>query len=339
MDDPTGGHRSGFTPRRLTLAGGRRLTIRASTAADADAFAQLYASLDDDDLYRRFFQAHVPTAKTIGRILGAAERGGLGLVAIEDGPDGTTRLVGETSYEPLPGGGADLGITVAARARGWLGPYLLDALIEAARDRGITNLQADVLVENRRMLALVRSRGYATIDHSERPSIVRVVMSTSGRTPPWPGPHRAPRVLVETEGGRWHSETAARAVGFEVVVCPGPLSHRPCPALRGEPCPLASQADVVVDGIPVDSPPGRALLDAHERLHAGIPICVEYRGDAPPRGRRPTISRNADDSAVVSLLERLVLRPEHPGADPARSGLGLGPGQSPPGKGSTPPPR
>jgi ribosomal protein S18 acetylase RimI-like enzyme len=283
-----------------------------SSAADADALAQLYASLGDDDLYRRFFQAHVPTARTIQRILTTADRGGVGLVAVLDEADGAVRLVGETSCEPLPGGGADLGITVAPQSRGWLGPYLLDALIETARAQGITNLQADVLVENRRMLALARARGYATVDHSERPSIVRVVMGTAGRTPPWPGPHLAPRVLVEAPGGRWHGESAVRAAGFEVMVCPGPVAHRQCPALAGEPCPLASNADLVIDTVPPDSTAGRALLDAHDHLHAGVPICVEFPADAPTTGNRPTIPRRTDDAAVVSLIQRLVARPAEP---------------------------
>jgi len=302
--------------RQLAVGAGRRLTIRESRPEDADALTAMYAALDQDDLYRRFFQAHVPPPRTIERILSPRARGGIGLVAVVEEADGTARIVAETSYEPLPQGGADLGITVAQHWRGWLGPYLLDALFEAARERGVTNIQADVLVENRRMLALARSRGYATIDHSERPSIVRVVMGTSGRTPPWPGPHRAPRVLVEASGGRWHHETEVRAAGFEVVVCSGPAVHRACPALAGAPCPLASQADVVVDAVAPDTEEGRALLAAHDRLHAGVPVCVELSpgaapaaGDSTPvpdgAGQRAELAADADAPVAVALLQRL----------------------------------
>ena len=292
-------------PRRLALPGGRWLTIRPSTPGDADALAQMYASLDVDDLYRRFFQARLPTAETIGRILNASERGGAGLVAVLEERDGSVRIIGETSYELLPDGGAEIGITVAPRSRGWLGPYLLDALIETARARGITNLQADVLVENQRMLALMRARGYATMDHSERPSIVRLLIGTSGRTPPWPGTHRAARVLVEAPGGRWHGEGAARAAGFQVLVCPGPRTQVRCPALAGEPCPLASTADLVVDTLSSDTSAGRGLLDAHARLHPGVPVCVEFPPGAPTTGSQSELAPNSDDIAVVTLLQRL----------------------------------
>jgi len=307
----TGRGGSGSSPRRLALPGGRTLTIRPSSPDDVDALTQMFASLDDDDLYRRFFQAHVPRARTIAHILSAAERGGVGLVAVLEERDGNVAVVGETSYEMLPGGGAELGITVAPGSRGWLGPYLLDALIEAARLRGVTSLEADVLVENRRMLALMRARGYATMDHSERPSIVRVVIGTARRTPPWPETHHGARVLVEAPGGRWHGESAARAAGFEVLVCPGPLAHTHCPALAGEPCPLASAADLVIDAVNPDNPAGRALLDAHGRLHAGVPVCVEFPPGATTTGGKPELGPHADDAAVVAFLQRLT-RPSAP---------------------------
>jgi hypothetical protein len=86
------------------------------------------------------------------------ERGGFGLIAMMEGPDNTSRIVGEATYELLPDGDGELGITVAEDARGWLGPYLLDALVEAAAARGVPNLEADVLVANRRMLTMLRAR-------------------------------------------------------------------------------------------------------------------------------------------------------------------------------------
>ena len=285
--------------RRLALPGGRTLTVRPSEPADAEALEALYASLSADDLYRRFFQAHAPTRAVVEHVLGAATRGGVGLVAELADKDGSTSLVGETSYELLPDSSGDLGITVGARARGWLGPYLLDTLLDAARERGVTNIQADVLVENRRMMALVRSRGYATLDHYEQPAIVRVLIGTAARTPPWPGPHGTTRVLAEASGGRWRGEVEARQAGLEVVVCPGPLgpgSH--CPALAGAPCPLAAGADVIVDTVDPDTPEGHALLAAHERLHGAIPVCVDLPHHAA-----------TDATDVVALIQRLARKP------------------------------
>ena len=236
----------------------------------------------------------------------ASERGGFGLIAAIEGPDNGSRIVGEATYELLPDGDGELGITVAEDARGWLGPYLLDALVEAAAARGVPNLEADVLVTNRRMLMMLRARGYAVIDHDQQPAIVRVVIGTTQRAPTWPGNHDRPRLLVEAPGGRWHAEEAARAAGFHVLTCPGPLlgwSH--CRALDGEPCPLAVGADVIVDAVPHEA--GLSLLDAHRRVHPSVPVCVELpSGESDLDADASTIPSGTSDTVVVGILERLV---------------------------------
>ena len=91
-----------------------------------------------------------------------------------------------------------------------------------------------------------------------------------------------------------------------MLACPGPLlGWSECPALRGEPCPLAAGADVIVDAVPDE--PGRFLLEAHRRIHPSVPICVEL-----PSGERDldaavsTIPRGRSDAAVMGILERLV---------------------------------
>ena len=139
-----------------------------------------------DDLYRRFFQAHTPAPKTVDVMVHGAERGGFGLVAVARAVGVSEKVVAECGYEALPNGNGELGITVAPGWRGWLGPYLLDVLLDAAAARGVPNLEADILVENRPMLAMISARGYATVDHYEQPSIVRVVIGAQDRSPCWP---------------------------------------------------------------------------------------------------------------------------------------------------------
>lgn len=298
-------HSVGTQTRCVPLPAARALSIRPIRGSDADGLIALYAGLNVDDQYRRFFSGHPPPESFVKKMTKVTERGGFGLIAMMEGPNNTSRIVGEATYELLPNGDGELGITVAEDARGWLGPYLLDALVEAAADRGIPNLEADVLVANRRMLTMLRARGYATVDHDEQPAVVRVAIGTTQRMPTWPGTHERPRLLVEVPGGRWHAEEAARAAGFQVLACPGPLlgwSH--CPALSGEPCPLAAGADVIVDAIPDEA--GRSLLDAHRSIHPSVPICVEL----PPGGTDPDaavakISRGTSDTVVIGILERL----------------------------------
>ena len=155
--------------RRAVLPHGRVLTVRPMREGDAGALGELYEGLSFDDRHRRFFSAYQPSRSFLAHY--ASAHNGYGLVAVVS--NGTEELVGEASYSMLPSGCGEFAITVARRWRGWLGPYLFDALLEAAAARAVPALEADVLAENVAMLALARRRGAVTI---ERPhlGVVRV---------------------------------------------------------------------------------------------------------------------------------------------------------------------
>jgi ribosomal protein S18 acetylase RimI-like enzyme len=295
--------------RTITLPRGDTLVIRAVTPADVDRLKALYAGLDERDTYRRFFSVFRPRDAFFERMAAPEERGGFGLVAAVAGtaPGGDDRIVAEAGYTLLPDGDGELAITVAASWRGWLGPYLLDALLEAAAARGVANLQADVLVTNGPMLALVRSRGYATVDHPDG-TLVRVTIGAAARTPSWPPERDRPRVLVESPGGRWHAEDGARAAGLQVIVCPGPGASRSrCPALEGHTCPLVAGADAVVISHPLPDDRWVALPDAHRAVHPGVPVCMEVAPahDVPPGEQAVPRGGSAE---VVAFVGRLAAR-------------------------------
>ena len=191
-------------------------------------------------------------------------------------------------------------MAVAADQRGWLGPFLLDVLLTQAAARGIPDIEADVLTSNGRMLALLRSRGDATMADSDW-TIMRLVVGTAGRTPVWPpaapGRPRRGRVLVESPAGRWAHTDEAIDAGLDVLVCRGPRGPRPrCPALAGEPCPLVAGADAVVVCPSAGDESWSALLDAHHDLNPEVPVLVVPRNAGDPaelrgpvhRSRRPT---------------------------------------------------
>jgi len=298
----------GGAHRRVELPGSRILSIRAVREADAPGLIALYAALSEDDLYRRFFTAHAPPERFVEKMTKAEERGGFGLVAAIDEPDDTSRIVGEAGYEPIGDGNGEFGITVAEDSRGWIGPYLLDALVEEAAARGVQNLEAEVLVENRPMLSLLNSRGFAVLDQYAQPAIVRVAIGTTNRVPSWPGSHDRQRILLEVPGGHWHADEAARKAGFQVLACPGPRrGWSQCPALRGEPCPLVAGADLIVDAMPGE--PGRALLDAHRRMYPSVPVCVELRSEGSEVAdlgvSASQIPSKADDAMVIGILQRM----------------------------------
>ena len=253
------------------------MTVRPVEEDDLAGLRHLYDGLSIDDLHTRFFSAYHPPDKFLRDLTHAETDGGFRLVALVG-----DELVGEIGYASLPNGDAEFGIAVAAGWRGWLGPYLLDALVDAAAERGVPNLEAEILLENRRMLALVRHRGYATIDHDGWTTTRVVIGAAAGRVPTWPGSHDRPRVLVETPGGRWHSEGTARENGLQVIACPGPQGQPPdhCPVLRGEQCPLAAGADAIVFALRDDDPRTDAIVAGHRRLHPDVHVCKDQPGDA-----------------------------------------------------------
>lgn len=270
--------------RTAPLPGGGCIRVRPVEPGDVDGLVALYATLSDEDRYRRFFSTFAPDRPFFERMASVASWGGFGVVAL----DADDRIVGEANYVPLPDGDGELGMVVAEDWRGWLGSYLFDTLLEAASLRGVPNIEADVLVVNGRMLSLLRHRGYATLTSDDWTS-VRLMVGTGGTTPVWPpaGPGvpdaDRPRVLVEARGGRSSVGAEAEARGLAVITCSGPHQARHgCPVLSGRPCPLATEADaIVVTNLPEADDLWQAVIAAHREQHPGIPVCIDPR-DGPP---------------------------------------------------------
>lgn len=311
--------------RTIPLPGNRTLTIRPERPEDAPGLADLYDRMPDDDRYCRFFTARRPPDAFVKKMARVFERGGVGIVAeTRDGPE-PSRLVGEASYELLPNGDGELGIAVASGARGWLGPYLLHLLLEQAAARGVPNLEAEVLMGNRRMMAVLRARGMVVLDHFQSPATLRVAIATTGPVPAWPASHDRPRILVEVPGGQWVLAEEMERRGFQVVACPGPdRGGPPCGPLAGRRCPLASQADaIVVVRVPGGS--GDVLLEAHRRLHPNVPVCVSEpvaEAAGPGDATVGSVELPADAVAAGDLLEALTRRAPEVTLAPA---VGTGP--------------
>jgi len=145
---------------------GRALMVRAVTAADVDGLDALFQGLSDDDRYHRFFSLRPPARQFVEQMTRAQDEGGYRLVAVASGPEDA--LVAEAGYAILPDGDGEFALAVAPGWRGCrLGRYLLDAIVAAAAARGVLNLQADIMLGNAPMLALVRDRGYITLHRDE----------------------------------------------------------------------------------------------------------------------------------------------------------------------------
>ncbi len=295
--DPDRGDDHDDVVRSVELSDGRRLVVRAARPGDAEGVAALYGRLSVPDLEARFFSAHQPGDAVVEGWVSIADHGGLMLVAEVVAEDGSPSIVAEAGYALLPNGDGELGITVDPGWRGWLAPWLLDALAERAAASGVANLEADVLLRNRKMLALLGHRGRAVVDHPDWRQI-RLVISTTGRTPSWPekGPER-PHVLVAEPHSRWADESAARAQGFDVRTCPGPDGPRPhCPVLEGRPCPLVEGADAIVFALPAEDPRSAEILADHRRRHPDLEIVMT--GEA--------LGADHPCDAAGAVLDRLV---------------------------------
>jgi len=145
---------------------GPALTVRTVTEADVDGLDALFQRLSDDDRHHRFFSLRPPARKFLEQMTRAADEGGYRLVAVASGAENT--LAAEAGYALLPDGDGEFTLTIAPGWRGRrLGRHLLGAIVAAAAARGVPNLQADIMLDNARMLALVRDRGYITLHRDE----------------------------------------------------------------------------------------------------------------------------------------------------------------------------
>jgi hypothetical protein len=267
----------------ITMADGRRLTVRPAVADDVDGLLRMYESLSADDRDRRFFSVSRPQRRLIERLLDTARSDGLWLVAVTD--DGA--IVADVGYTGLPDGDAELAITVTEPWRGWLGPYLFDLLCQRAAAHGVANLRANVLLENRRMLRLLARRGCATVSFPDT-AIVEMTVSSGEGMPGWPPASGHPRLLVEGCGGRWARAAEAERAGWTVVACAGPGSNQvpSCPLLEGGRCPLVDGADEIVLGFAPNDPRRAELAEVHAARMPDKPV---HRADQwDPAWRPPT---------------------------------------------------
>ncbi len=295
-------------PEPIELSEGRTLHLHHLQAGDGPAMASLYRRLDRDDVYRRFFTSSLPNAEWYEEWARVGERGGFGLLAVAT--DGREDIViAEAGYAKLCNGDGELGMAVDPTWRGWLGPWLLDALLRHADARGIPNIQALMLTDNRRMTTMVSARGVASMPSPDW-STMRVSMSTRDRVPSWPGdrpgqaPHDKKRLLVESDRARWAGASDAVRSAFDVMVCRGPdhrsagSTDRGCPLLRGERCPLLDGADVVVHLLDPASPAAAELLDTERLVHSGLRMIEGFVTD--PDG----VTRRRPDADIIEELER-----------------------------------
>jgi hypothetical protein len=238
--------------------------------------SDLYEQLDPGDRYLRFFSAYRPSVEFIQSLADPKPREAR--VVAELAEHGGSRLVAEAGYSMLANGNGEFAMVVAKEWRGWLGPYLLDVVLDLAERNGVPNLEAEILATNHRMLAIMQARGCVVLNHDSWNEL-RMMVGTGPHGPTWSGVDDRPRVLVETPGGRWPLEDAADAAGLRVFTCGGPTHGRACPMLSGHECDLAARADAIVVRNARNDPRLECLRDQHSELHPDVPVIVDGADD------------------------------------------------------------
>ena len=163
--------KSDFTAVDITLRDGRTAHIRAMLPADEAEILQAFDRLSADARYMRFMRAvREPNRERMRKILASFPERGVGIAATVPAADGID-IVGTAIFvlgsDPAT---CEFAITIAADYGGaGLGRTLLTALIDAAKRRGLKEMEGFVLASNKPMLGLAARVGFSvSIDPDDR---------------------------------------------------------------------------------------------------------------------------------------------------------------------------
>jgi len=164
--------------REHRLLDGRTVTIRPIRADDAERVRALLDASSENSRYKRFHKSvHAPSNSLIHFLTDVDYDRHMALVcsvAHENGEE----LVGEARYVANPDGkSCDIGILIedSWRKSGIAG-VLMEALIRAARDRGLLLMEGLVLANNTAMLRFAHALGFEIQPSADDLTTVRIAM-------------------------------------------------------------------------------------------------------------------------------------------------------------------
>jgi len=165
---------SSFTDFEITLRDGRAVHVRAMRQADEAELLQAFDRLSPDARYMRFMRTvREPNLERLRKALASFPETGVGIMATvpaDDGIDIAGTAIFVIGSDPST---CEFAITIAADHGGaGLGRTLLTALIDAAKRRGLEEIEGFVLAANKPMLRLAARVGFSVSpdpdDHSVR---------------------------------------------------------------------------------------------------------------------------------------------------------------------------
>ena len=169
---------SPYRPRRLTLANGREVTLRAIRASDDAAIAKAFERLSDDSRYARFMH-HKKELDVAALRRGVRPQPGsaFAFVATVPAADGFD-IVGAAQYVPSSEGdteACEFAISVLDDWHGTgLATELLASLVRRARRDGYQAMLGSVMAGNDAMLRLARHLKFSVEPVPDEEGVVRV---------------------------------------------------------------------------------------------------------------------------------------------------------------------
>lgn len=161
---------------RVPLEDGRELTIRPIRPEDAEIEREFVKQLSPETRYFRFMQAlRELSQELLVRFTQLDYHRELALIATVP-VDGRTTEIGVARFNPNPDReSAEFAIVVADewQQRG-IGTRLMGCLIDAAREKGFTRLEGEILAQNSRMLRFTGKLGFSVVDQPDDPAVIRV---------------------------------------------------------------------------------------------------------------------------------------------------------------------
>lgn len=159
----------------IELADGRRLILRPIAPSDADTLRKSFGRLTREEIRFRFLRPITELTPAYARSLTHLDgRREFALVLAEALPPGDA-LIGGVGRVAAHDDEGEFALIVGREIGGFgLGTYLLQRLTEWCRKRGLARIAGDVMLENQRMLELVRRLGFRFSIDLGAPDVLRV---------------------------------------------------------------------------------------------------------------------------------------------------------------------
>jgi acetate---CoA ligase (ADP-forming) len=143
----------------VVLRDGSTVRIRPARPDDLARVQDYLLGLSPETRRLRFWTVAVNIGELAEKIVDVDYRDHLTLLVLRGGDDGT--MIGGAQYSRMDEGRAEIGMSVADEWQGkGIGSILLGQLAQAAGERGVTILVAEVLPENHGMIGVFRESGF-----------------------------------------------------------------------------------------------------------------------------------------------------------------------------------